>query len=127
MCQSLEILNVFNALILKQVFWKTQTLFKKLEYRFLVESTEAENAPFPYKTALPEANVKTNKMGSTKWAYHIEWSFASNYFIFSKILFQFKSLSQRVDTMYQPPKFPYSCFSKALEFYMRVLFSCEYP
>ena len=90
MWQSLQILNVFNTLTSKEIFWKTQTLFKNLEYRFLVESTKIENATFPYKTALSEVNFKTNKTGSTKWTYHKDWSFASNYFIFSKILFQFK-------------------------------------
>ena len=29
--------------------------------------------------------------------------------------------------MYQPPKCPYSYFSSALDFYLRVLFPCEYP
>ena len=29
--------------------------------------------------------------------------------------------------MYQPPKCPYSYFSKALEFYLRAIFPCEYP
>ena len=77
---------------------------------------------FPYKTALSEANVKTNRMGSTKWTYHKEQSFASNHFPFSKILFQFRNLVYRVDLMYQPPKCPYSYFSKALEFYFRVFF-----
>ena len=42
-------------------------LFKKLEYRFLVESTKIDNITFPYKTALSEANVKTNRKGITKW------------------------------------------------------------
>ena len=28
----------------------------------MVESTKIENASFPYKTALSEANVKTNRM-----------------------------------------------------------------
>ena len=92
MLQSVEILNLVNTLTLKQIFWKTKTFFKKLEYRFLVESTKIENASFLYKTALSEANVKTNRMGSTKWTYHKERSFASNYFIFLKILFQFKNL-----------------------------------
>ena len=55
-----------------------QTLFKKLEYRFLVESTKIDNITFPYKTALSEASVKTNRMGGTKWTYHKERSFASN-------------------------------------------------
>ena len=92
LCESVKILNVFNTLTLKQIFWKTKTFFKKLEYRFLVETTKIENTSFPFKTALSEANVKTNRMTTTKWTYHKEWSFASNYFIFLKILFQFKNL-----------------------------------
>ena len=35
-----EISKVFNTLTLKQISWK---IFKKLEYRFLVETTENEN------------------------------------------------------------------------------------
>ena len=62
-------------------------------------------------------------MGSTKLTHHKEQSFASNHFPFSKILFQFRNLVYRVDLMYQPPKCPYSYFSKALEFYFRVFFS----
>ena len=37
---------------LKQIFWKTKTFFKKLEYRFLVETTKIENTSFPFKTTL---------------------------------------------------------------------------
>ena len=40
---------------LKQIFLKTKKFFKKLEFRFLVESTKIENVAFPYKTALLEA------------------------------------------------------------------------
>ena len=54
MWQSVEILNVFNTLTLKQIFWKTKTFFKKLEYRFLVESTKIEKASFPYKISISE-------------------------------------------------------------------------
>ena len=86
----MEILNVFNTLILKQVFWEAKDFFKKLEYRFLVEGTEIESASISYKTAISEANAKANIMVSTKWTYQQERSFASNYFIFSTILFQFK-------------------------------------
>ena len=39
----LEILNVFITLTLKQVFWKMKTFFEKLEYRFLVESTNRKH------------------------------------------------------------------------------------
>ena len=50
------------------------------------EFTKIKNA-FPYKTAISEANIKTNRMGNTKWIYYKELRFASNYFIVSKILF----------------------------------------
>ena len=92
MRQTLDFLNVFNTLTLKQIFWKTITFFKKLENRFSVESTKTGNVLFPYKTAKSEANVKANRMVSTERAYHKERNFASNYFIFSKTLFQFKNL-----------------------------------
>ena len=72
MWQSVEILNVLNILTLIQIFWKTETFFKKLEYRFLVETTKIENKSFPFKTALSEANVKRNRMATTKLTYHKE-------------------------------------------------------
>ena len=124
--QSLEILNNFITLNLKYIFWKTQTLFKKLEYRFLVECTKIDSITFPYKTALWEANVKTNGMGSTKLTYRKERSLASNHFPFSKILFQFRNLVYRVDLMYQPPKCPYSYFSKVLGLTLGCFFPCVY-
>ena len=73
----MEILNVFNSLTFKQFFWKRKTSLWTLEYYFLVES---EDATFPYKTALPEANANTNRMGRTR-------CFASNYFTFWKFYF----------------------------------------
>ena len=45
--------------------FEKETFFKKLEYRFLAESTKIENARFPYKTAMSEANVKINRIEST--------------------------------------------------------------
>ena len=33
---------------MKEIFWKTQVLFKKLEYRFVVESTKTGSAIFSY-------------------------------------------------------------------------------
>ena len=123
----MDILNDFNTLTLKQIFWQTKISLKKLDTFFFVESTKTGNASFRYKTAISEANVKTNRMVSTKWTYHIERSFASNYFIFLKILFQIMSLLQRVDLMYQRPKCSYYYFLRAPEFYLTGLFPCEYP
>ena len=56
----MEILNVFNTLTLKQIFWKKKTFLKKLEYWFLVESSKIKNASFPYNAAI--SDVKTNRM-----------------------------------------------------------------
>ena len=92
----MEVLNIFNTLTLIQISWNAKTFFKKLEYRFLVETIKIEETSFPFKTPLSEANVKTNRMVTTKWTDHKEWSFASNYFIFSKILFQSKNLFYRI-------------------------------
>ena len=61
MLQSVEILNAFNTVTLKQIFWKMKTFFKKLEHRFLVESTKIKNASFLYKNAVSEANLKTGE------------------------------------------------------------------
>ena len=87
LCDNLKVSNVLNTLNLKQIFWKTKTFFKKLENHFLVEAIKIENTPFPFKTALSKANVKTNRMVTTKWTYDKEWSFASNYLILLENLF----------------------------------------
>ena len=87
MWQSVKILNAFNTLTLKQIFWKLKNFFQKLEYRFLFEALRLKRHHFHTKY-----DVKTNKMVSTKWTYQKEQSFARNCFIFLKILFQFKNL-----------------------------------
>ena len=40
--------------------------FKKLRYRLLAETTDIEKTSFPFKSALSEANVKANRMATTK-------------------------------------------------------------
>ena len=77
------------GLALKQIFSKTKSFFKKVEYRFLVKATKIEHTSFSLKTALSEVNVKTNRMATIKQTYHKECSFASNYFIFLEDLLQF--------------------------------------
>ena len=73
-------------------FLEDDNFFQKTGELFLAERTKIEKASFPYKTALSEANVKTNRIVTTKWAHDRERSFASSYFIFLKVLFQFKNL-----------------------------------
>ena len=51
---------------LRTKFLKNQTLFKKLKYCFLVESTTITCATFLYITALSKAKVKTNLIRNTK-------------------------------------------------------------
>ena len=55
-----------------------KTCSNKLEYRFLAESTKIENRSFTYETVTLEANIKTNRMLSTKCTYQKEGSFAGN-------------------------------------------------
>ena len=50
--------TVSESKFLKQIFWKTKNFFKKLEYSFLIETNEIENASFPFKTALPETILR---------------------------------------------------------------------
>ena len=61
-------------------FLENENLIQKAGVRFLAETTKIKttSSSFPLKTALSEANVKTNRMTNTKWIYHKEWSFASN-------------------------------------------------
>ena len=53
-------------------FLKNANFLKNWSTFFLVESTKIDNITFTYKTALSEANAKTNRMGSTKLTYHKE-------------------------------------------------------
>ena len=86
--EDLERFQYFNFEI---NFLKNENLFQKAGVPFLVESTKIEKGSFPFKTAMSEDNVKTNRMVSTKWTYPKERSFASNDF-FLKTLFKFKNL-----------------------------------
>ena len=107
-------LNIFNAL-----FWKTKTFFKKLEHRSLVVSTKIENASFPYKTVISEANVNTKRMESSKR------SSANNYFdfFFSKILFQLKNLSKELVWRSNDPSVHIHSFGKRWSFLCWCFFS----
>ena len=99
-----------------------KTFFKKLEHRFLVETNKIENTSIPFKTALSEANVKTNRMTTTKWTYHKEWSFASNYVVFFwKICSSFRTSQLDV------PAIQTTIFVFSESAGVRVLFPCEYP
>ena len=116
-------MNVFNTLTLKQIFWEKKSFFKKLEYYVLVESTKTVNASFPYKTeAISEANVKANRMVSTKWAYHKERSFASNYYIFPKFCFSLRTSYKELIRCTSDPNAHIRTFCKRWSFIWRCFF-----
>ena len=73
-------------------FLEKKNLFQKPGLLFFSwKHYKVENALFLYKTAIPEANVKTNRMVNAKWTYHKERNFASNYFIYwKKLYFSYK-------------------------------------
>ena len=112
-----------NTLTLKQIFWKTKSFFKKLEYCVLVETTKIESTSFSSKIAPSEANVKINSMATTKWTYHKEWSFARNCFIFLESLFQFQNLLSRVNLMYNDPNIHNHIFRK----HQSLILGCFFP
>ena len=79
---NLEFFQHFNF---ETDFLENGNLFQKNRGAFfLVESIKTEIGSFPYRIAISEANVKTNRKVSTKWTYHEELRFSSNYFIFLK-------------------------------------------
>ena len=106
-CGNFERFQYFNF---ETDFVENENLFQKTGVTFLVESIKIENALFPYKTTISQPKVKTNGMMTAKLTCHKERSFASNCFIFLKILLQFKNPLQRVDLMYHQPNCPYSYF-----------------
>ena len=83
-------------------FLEKENLFQKTGVSLLIETTKIENTSF--QIALLEANIKTNKMATTKWTHHEEWSFAGNYLIFFENFSQFQNLFKRVNLMYQRRK-----------------------
>ena len=65
MWQSLEILNVFNTLILTQIFWKAKTFSEKLKHRFAAENTKIEGVTFE-KPILMQTEWKVQNEPLTK-------------------------------------------------------------
>ena len=92
MWRLVKISNIFSALTLKQIFQKTKTFFKNLKYRYLVERTTIVNASFPYEAAISKANVKKNRMVTTKLTYHKGEVLPATISFFGKKLFQFENI-----------------------------------
>ena len=64
MCNNHGEFEHFQCFSFETSFVKNENFFRKTGVSFLVESATVESNTFSYKTALPKANVKTNKMRS---------------------------------------------------------------
>ena len=113
----ISVLQLWN-----RFFWKTKTFFKKLEYRFLVKTTKIANTLFPCKTAISEANVKPNRMVSTKWTYHKERRFAINFFIYLKFCFSLRTSHKELIWCTNDPNAHIPTFRKRWSFIWRCYF-----
>ena len=75
----MNILNVFNTLTLKQIFWKTKTFFKKQEYRFYFKALGLKMRDF--HTKLPYQKPMSRQIAwwlqNAKWTFYKERSFTS--------------------------------------------------
>ena len=89
MWQSVET-ELFQYFNFETDFLENENFFQKTGVPFF--SRKIGISEKSIKIGISEANVKTNRTMSTKWTYNKKRSFASNYFIYLKILFQFKNL-----------------------------------
>ena len=62
--QSLESFERFQYFQFETNFLEIENIFQKTGVLFVVESTKIKNASFPYKTAVSEDKVKTNRIVS---------------------------------------------------------------
>ena len=67
MWQSVEMLKNVNILTLRQTFRKTKTIFKKLDYRFLVESNKNKTHHFHIKLPLQKPMLKQTEWWQQNW------------------------------------------------------------
>ena len=72
-------------------FLENENLFQKTGVPFFSKTTKIENTPFPFKTALSEDNVKTNRMATAKWTYHESGIFPLTTLFFWKICSSFRN------------------------------------
>ena len=63
LCDNSESFKRFQYFNFETNFLENENLFQKTEVTL---TTKIENKPFQFKTALSEANVKTNRMATTK-------------------------------------------------------------
>ena len=104
-----------------------EPFLENMEQGFLVERTMMKNTTFHYKTVLSKTNVKRNKIGSAKRAYHLKWGLFTtyhlkwglftNYFMFLKIYFEYVII-----LMSKYPNVQIHIFSNCLNFILLCIF-----
>ena len=90
MWQSVEILNIFDTLTLKQLFWKTKTFFNNWSIIFWLKALRLETHFFHTKLPYQKPMLRQIEWWVQNGPVTKEQSFTSNYFIFLKNLFQLK-------------------------------------
>ena len=127
MWQSMEILSSFNILTLKQILWKTKTFLKNWSTVFYLKAQRLKmhhlHAKLPY-----QANVKTYRIVCTKWTYHKEKSFASNFILpitlfFWKFCFSLRASCKELIWCTNNPNDHIPIFSKCWSF----IWWCSFP
>ena len=118
---TVKILNVLNSLSWNRFSGKRKTFFKKLGYRFLIESTKIENSSFAYETAISEANVKINKMVLQNRPIAKNGVLPVTTLFFLKILFHFKKSYKELICCTNNPNTHICTFCKRWSFIWRWL------
>ena len=114
-------MNVFNILTLKHILWKTKTFFIKTGVPlFSRKRSSSENASFPYKTAMSEANVQTNRIVSTKWTFY--GFFPGGTLFFWKFCFSLRTFYKELIWCTNDPNVHICTFCKSCSFIWRCFF-----
>ena len=126
-CERYSTSDIVKRLTLEQIFWKTKTFLKKLEYRLLVESTTIENTSLTYNSVISEANVKTNRIVSTKWTYYKNGVLPVNPLLFWKFCSSLRTFYKELFWCTNHTNYHVRTFWERWSFICRCFFICEYP
>ena len=88
----------------------------------IFESTKIVNASFPYKTAISKANVKTNRMMTTKWTYHKNGVLPVTTLFFWKFCFSLRTSYEELICCTKNPNAHICTFWKRWSFIWRYFF-----
>ena len=127
MWQSVEILNVFNTLTLRQIFWKTKTFFQKNRVPFLVESTRLKTHHFHTKLT----NQKPMLRQIEWWVQNIPFTknevLPVTTSLFWKFCFSLRTSYKVMIWCTGEPNSIFLLLVSAGVLFLTELFPCEYP